>query len=155
MTSLLKKKPLDSPDKLTHDWYSNDSWPIYHRQLTDIPPTVDRYITDISCPIVSRGASSKYRPILGRYICRPLYRPISRSTLPTVNKIQNVYITVSFIYNFRRLSDKFPTIFWSLMCHILHPRLGYFFVAKREPKLFGFKCVIERGIKKILTFVIR
>ena len=32
-------------------------------------------ITDISCPIVSRGASSKYRPILGRYICRPLYRP--------------------------------------------------------------------------------
>ena len=47
-------------------------------------------ITDISCPIVSRGASSKYRPILGRYICRPLYRPISRSTLPTVNKIPSV-----------------------------------------------------------------
>ena len=46
MTSLLKKKPLDSPDKLTHDWYSNDSWPIYHRQLTNIPPTVHRYTTD-------------------------------------------------------------------------------------------------------------
>ena len=46
MTSLLKKKPLDSPDKLTHDWYSNDSWPIYHRRLTDIPPTVDWYTTD-------------------------------------------------------------------------------------------------------------
>ena len=52
-------------------------------------------ITDISCPIVSRGASSKYRPILGRYICRPLYRPISRSTLPTVNipcDIKTVYM---------------------------------------------------------------
>ena len=34
-------------------------------------------------------------------------------------------------------------------------RLGYFFAPKREPKLFGFKYVIERGIKKILTFVIR
>ena len=38
---------------------------IFDRQLTDIPPTVDRYITDI-WPIVGRGASSKYRPILGR-----------------------------------------------------------------------------------------
>ena len=77
MTSLLKKKPLDSPDKLTHDWYSNDSWPIYHRQLTDIPPTVDRYITDI-WPIVGRGAS---RPIVYPTLdwlstdYRPLYRP--------------------------------------------------------------------------------
>ena len=36
------RKPLDSPAKLTHDWYSTDSWPIYHRQLTDISPTYDR-----------------------------------------------------------------------------------------------------------------
>ena len=64
-------------------------------------------------------------------------------------------MTVSFMYNFGGLSDKFPTIFWSLIFHILHPRLGYFFVAKREPKLFRFRYVIERGIKKILTFVIR
>ena len=34
-------------------------------------------------------------------------------------------------------------------------RLGYFFAPKREPKLFGFKYMIEREIKKILTFVIR
>ena len=64
-------------------------------------------------------------------------------------------MTVSFMYNFRGLPDKFPKIFWKLIFHILQPRLGYFFVAKREPKLFGFKYVIERGMKKILTFVIR
>ena len=64
-------------------------------------------------------------------------------------------MTVSLMYNFRELSDKFPTIFWCLIFHILHARLGYFFVAKREPKLFGFKYVTERGLKKILTFVIR
>ena len=56
-------------------------------------------------------------------------------------------MNVSFMYNFQGLSDKFPTI--------LHPRLGYFFVAKREPKLLGFKYVIEKGFKKIFTFVIR
>ena len=28
-------------------------------------------------------------------------------------------------------------------------------VEKRKPKIFGFKNVIERGIRKILTFVIR
>ena len=61
-----KGKPLDSPAKLTHDWYATDSWPICHRQLTDISPTVDRYTTDI-WPIFGRGASTKYRPILGRW----------------------------------------------------------------------------------------
>ena len=60
-----KGKPLDSPAILTLDWYSNDSWPIYHRQLTDIPPTVDRYITH-KWLIVSRGASSRYQPSSGR-----------------------------------------------------------------------------------------
>ena len=126
MTSLLKKKPLDSPDKLTHDWYSNDSWPIYHRQLTDIPPTVDWYTTD-SWPIyhrhmtdsksrcvveISTAILTDCRPTIDRHIdrlstaisadcrpssgrlsteCRPLHRPLSRSTLPTVNKIRKIF----------------------------------------------------------------
>ena len=30
-----------------------------------------------------------------------------------------------------------------------------FFVEKRKPKIFGFKNVMERGIRKCLTFVIR
>ena len=37
----------------TVDRYATDSWPIYHRQLTDTPPTVDRHITD-SWPIYHR-----------------------------------------------------------------------------------------------------
>ena len=33
---------------------------------------------------------------------------------------------VPFMYNFRSLSNKFTTIFWSLIFHISLPRLGYF-----------------------------
>ena len=35
------------------------------------------------------------------------------------------------------------------------PQVRLFLVEKRKPKVFGFKNVMERGIKKILTFVIR
>ena len=89
MTSLLKKKPLDSPDKLTHDWYSNDSWPRYHRQLTDIPPTVDWYTTD-SWPIYHRHMTdSKSRCVV----------EISTDTRPIV------YLTID-----RLSTDYRPTI---------------------------------------------
>ena len=84
-----KKKPLDSPDKLTHDWYSNDSWPIYHRQLTDIPPTVDWYTTD-SWPIYHRHMTdSKSRCVV----------EISTDTRPIV------YLTID-----RLSTDYRPTI---------------------------------------------
>ena len=57
MTASLKRKPLD----LTHvtdtwhmtdirptvDQYTTDSWPIYHRQLTNITPTRDRYLMEM------------------------------------------------------------------------------------------------------------
>ena len=67
-----------------------DSRPIFHRQSTDIPPTVDRYSTD--------NQWLTYRPSVGRYIdrdigrrsvdtsidtrpiCRSTYRPIYRPT---------------------------------------------------------------------------
>ena len=39
-------------------------------------------------------------------------------------------MTVQFMYNFRSLSNKFPMMFWSLIFHISHPRLGYFFQGK-------------------------
>ena len=35
-------------------------------------------------------------------------------------------VAVPFMYNFRSLSNKFTTIFWSLIFQILLPRLGYF-----------------------------
>ena len=38
------------------------------------------------------------------------------------------------MYNFQNLSNKCPT--------------------KRKPKIFGFKNVMERGIRKIVTFAI-
>ena len=88
MTSLLKKKPLDSPDKLTHDWYSNDSWPIYHRQFTDIPPTVDWYTTD-SWPIYHRHMTdSKSRCVV----------EISTDTRPIV------YLTIDWLSTDHRLT---------------------------------------------------
>ena len=65
---------------------------------------------------------------------------------------KNFKMTVPLMCNFRSLSNKYPTIFLSLIFHISLPRLGYFSVGKRNPKIFGF---MERGIRKILTFVIR
>ena len=38
--------------------------------------------------------------------------------------------------------------------HISLPRLGYSSYKKRKPNIFGFENVMERGIRKILTFVI-
>ena len=51
-----------------HVW--NDYRPRLDRVSTHYRPTIDRYIDRVSTE------------------CRPLYRPISRSTLPTVNKIR-------------------------------------------------------------------
>ena len=89
------------------DRYSADSLshyrPTIHRLSTDYPPTIDqpstnhrptidRLSTDYR-PTIDR-LSTDYRPTIDRLStdCRPLYRPlcrpISQSTLPTVNKIQ-------------------------------------------------------------------
>ena len=38
--------------------------------------------------------------------------------------------------------------------HFTPHTVRLFFVEKRKPKIFGFKNVMERGIRKILTFVI-
>ena len=58
-------------------------------------------------------------------------------------------MTVPFMCNFPSLSNKFPTIFGSLIFHTSLPRLGYF-SQKSKPKIFGFKNVMERGIRKFL-----
>ena len=59
-------------------------------------------------------------------------------------------MTIPFMYNFGGLSKESPTIFWSLIFHFVLPRLGY--CAKEKPKIFVFKNVMERGMRKILTF---
>ena len=61
-------------------------------------------------------------------------------------------MTVSFMFNFRNISNKFPMIFQSLIFRISVPSQPIF-CRKRKPKIFGFKNAMERGIRKILTFV--
>ena len=63
-----KGKPLDSPAKWTHDWNATDSWSICDRQLTDMPPTVDRYATD-SWPTYHRQLTD-IPPTYDRYSVR-------------------------------------------------------------------------------------
>ena len=103
-------KTLSPPTSRTLDWHSAEFTELQGQmfwQLTDIPLTVDRYITDIG-PIVSRGASSKYQPILGRWsislsidyrptIDRPStdYRPTidrpSTDCQPTIDRLSTNY----------------------------------------------------------------
>ena len=48
-------------------------------------------------------------------------------------------MTVPLTHNFRSLSYKFPTIFWSLIIHISLPRLGYFSSRKGNLKCSDLK----------------
>ena len=66
---------------------------------TDCRPSVDRLSTECR-PSIDR-LSTDYRPSVDRLSteCRPLYWPISRSTLPTVNKIQTFWLA-EFISKF-------------------------------------------------------
>ena len=47
------------------------------------------------------------------------------------------------MYNFRRLSNKFPTIFWSLIFRISFPRLRYFSQKKGNLKFSESKMLWE------------
>ena len=83
---------------------------------------------------------------------------LEKQILPRIffclNTATNVMMTVAFnkLYNFRSLSDKFATIFGNLIFHISLPKKCCF-RRKRKPKIFGFKNVIEMGVRKILRFV--
>ena len=65
----------------------------------------------------------------------------------------NFLMTVPFMYNYRNLSNKFPTIFCSLILVISLPGYDIFRRKLRKPKIFRFKNTMERRITKILTFV--
>ena len=51
-------------------------------------------------------------------------------------------MTVPFMYNFRSLSNKFPTIFYSLIFPHFTAQVTLFFVQKKKPKIFVVKTVI-------------
>ena len=57
---------------------------------------------------------------------------------------------------FSKLISSIPYDFLKLV-QVSHftSQVRLFFVEKRKPKIFGFKNVMERGIRKCLTFVIR
>ena len=57
-------------------------------------------------------------------------------------------MTVPFLYNFQNNFLKFNFSHFT-------PQVRLFFVEERKAKIFGFKNVMERGISKILTFIIR
>ena len=63
-------------------------------------------------------------------------------------------MTVLFMYKFRSSANKLPKIFRSLTFPHFTRQVWLFFVEKGKPKTFGFKNVMERGIGKILSFVI-
>ena len=92
-------KALSPPTSRTLDWHSAEFTELQGQmfwQLTDIPPTVDRYITDIWL-IVSRGASSKYQPIPGRWSIslstdhRPTIDRPSTDYRPTIDRLSTDY----------------------------------------------------------------
>ena len=55
------------------------------------------------------------------------------------------------MYNFWSLFNKFPTIFWSLIFHILPPRLGYFLYKNGYLKLSDSKMYGEESEKFSLS----
>ena len=68
----------------------NDYWPCLDRVLSDYHPSLVRLLTAIlteSRLTIDRLSTE----------CRPLFRPIDRSTLPTVNRIRSVIHTVGTI----------------------------------------------------------
>ena len=46
-------------------------------------------------------------------------------------------MTIQFMYEFRSLSDKFPTIFWNLIFHISLPSLSY--ISKKKKETLNFR----------------
>ena len=63
-------------------------------------------------------------------------------------------MNVPLMYNFRSLSNKFPTIFGSLI-FTFHFLVRLFFAEKRKPKIFGLKNAMEREIRKKKLFSAR
>ena len=64
-------------------------------------------------------------------------------------------MNVPFTYKFQSLSDKFPLRISETNSSHFTAQVRLFIVQKRKFQIFGLKNVMEGGIRKILTFVIR
>ena len=111
----------------TIDRLSTDYRPTIDRLSTDYRRTIDRLSTDHR-PTIDR-LSTNYRPTIDRLstYCRPLYRllcrPISQSTLPTVNKIQKIYLNKKIMFS---KCDKIMHNSWIIFPNSLCLRVQYF-----------------------------
>ena len=123
--------------RTTVDRYTTHSWPIYHRHMTDSKSRCVVEISNDTWPIVYLTIdrlSTDYRPTIDRLStdCRPLYRPlcrpISQSTLPTVNKILDIYQMLKkrnwLIYEniFKKEKDFTSTCSFQIESRIANPR---------------------------------
>ena len=59
------------------------------------------------------------------------------------------------MFNFRSLSNTFPYDFMKFSFSRFITQVWLFFIQKRKPKIFEFKNAMEKGIRKILTFLKR
>ena len=99
-----------------HIW--NDYRPCLDRVLSDYRPSLDRLLTAIlieSLLTIDRLSTE----------CRPLFRPIDRSTLPTVNRIRSVIHTVGTIQSNLTISNsvnlKSPLFRRKIECPLIYP----------------------------------
>ena len=65
------------------------------------------------------------------------------------------FVDRSIHVQFSKLIKQIPNDFQTFNLSHFTPQAKLFFVEKRTPKIFGFKNVMEREIRKILIFVIR
>ena len=99
-----------------HIW--NDYRPCLDRVLSDYRPSLDRLLTAIL--IESRLTIDRLSTE-----CQPLFRPIDRSTLPTVNRIRSVIHTVGTIQSNLTISNsvnlKSPLFRRKIECPLIYP----------------------------------
>ena len=65
----------------TADRYATDSWPTYHWQLTDIPPTYDRYSVEVCRRNIDRYSAD------GLSLCRPTVDHLSIDSRSTGERL--------------------------------------------------------------------
>ena len=71
------------------------------------------------------------------------------------SSVKYLFGEANVAYNFLLLEDDQTVDDRSIHLQFFAPQVRLFFLEKRKPKIFEFKNAMERGVRKILTFVIR
>ena len=148
---------------LTIDQVSTDHRPSVDQLLTDTSGTTIDHASTECCPTIVRVLTDywpQYWPSLDWLSteCRPLFRPIDRSTLPTANRIRSVIHTVGTIQSNLTISNSVnlksllfrrkiecPLIYPSPLCfpgYFKAPLFRTFFHFPWGFEIAGFDCII-------------